>query len=53
MQESGERGGEREVRGEREQGRGEKEEMRKGKRMKVEKGRGEGGGERRKEGNDC
>ena len=37
MQESGER----EVRGEREEGRGEKEEMRRGKRMKMEKGREE------------
>ena len=45
MQESGER----EVRGEREEGRGEKEEMRRGKRMKMEKGRGEGGGERRRD----
>ena len=37
MQESGER----EVRGEREEGRGEKEEMRRGKRMKMGKGREE------------
>ena len=44
MKESGERGGEREVRGETKGGgRGDE----KGKRMKMEKGIGEGGGKRR------